>query len=124
MNLPFNLGSLDFADWIRGLVGGFIAGGAGAVTSGPTLALVDPEHFNVHTAEFYQAVGAIFLSNGLVGAMLFLHQKPLPAAKTVTVTAQQKTVTPTGATTVTNMQQTTVEPVAPPAPVPSQGETK
>lgn len=110
MNIPL-LGSIDLSDWLRGLIGGFVAGGASAVTSGPTLALVDPAHFNLHSGDFYVAVGSIFMANGVIGMMLFLAQHPVPGVKTTTITAQETKITPAGATTETRLQQTVTEPV-------------
>lgn len=48
MNLPLGFGRLDVSDWVRGLMAAFISGGASAVTSGVTVNMLDPEHYNIH----------------------------------------------------------------------------
>lgn len=114
MNIPL-LGSIDLTDWLRGLIGGFIAGGASAVTSGPTLALVDPAHFNLRSGDFYVAVLSIFMANGVVGMMLFLAQHPVPGSKVTTSTLQKTETQPSGATVETKVEQKVVEVPSTPA---------
>lgn len=68
--------------WLRGLVAAFISGGAGAFTAGPIAALLAPEQFNLkNTAGMHglmYLMGSIFLTQGMVGAFLYLSKSPLP----------------------------------------------
>lgn len=77
------------ADWIYGLMAAFVSGGASAVTSGITVTAMDPADFNLQTGRFYTLVGALFAVNGLMGAMMFLKQKPLPDVKIVETVVQK-----------------------------------
>lgn len=113
MKLPGDLGRLDFSDWFYGLISGFIGGGAGAVTSGITLNLLDPNDFNVYTSKFYITVGAMFLANGTMTAMGFLRQKPLPTFKTVETTVRTTEQRSEPPTIVTTVKETVTAPVSP-----------
>ena len=62
----------SWKNWIRGLIGAFIQGGATTVST----MIVDPDTFNIQ--EGLTNVGIIALVSGLVGAALFLQKKPLP----------------------------------------------
>lgn len=82
------------SSWLHGLIAALIGGGASAVTVGVTAPAIAPESFNLssqlgHTAEL--AFG-LFLVNGVMSAMAYLKQSPLPAqsiqvTETVTKTA-------------------------------------
>src|SRR5271166_3201450 len=100
MNSLSILGTLDWGDWLRGLVAAVISGGASAVTSGVVVTMVDPQHFNAGTSGFWKIVVAMFAANAFMGGMLFLRQNPVPTAKTTTTTVQATQVTPTSTTTI------------------------
>lgn len=66
--------------WVNGVVGGFIGGGAAAVTSGPVVSMFAPDKFNTGSGlhALLGVMGAMFLVNGLIGAGLYLKQHPTP----------------------------------------------
>lgn len=68
--------------WFHRLMAAFIGGGAGAVTSGLTSMGFAPEKFNLtNTSGLLHLVGlmaANFIVNGLLSAMFYLRQSPLP----------------------------------------------
>ena len=66
--------------WFRGLFAAFISGGAGAFTAGPVAALLAPDEFNLKAglSRMFWLMGSIFLTQGLLGAFLYLKQAPLP----------------------------------------------
>lgn len=112
LTLPGNLGTLDFSDWLYGLFAAFIGGGAGAVSGGVAVNLVDPKDFNIHTTAFYHVVLTAFVCQGLMSAMLYLHQKPLPAFRNVETVTKTTLVTPgtPPATVVTTTTESHQEP--------------
>jgi hypothetical protein len=73
-------GHLDFGEWIRGLVAGFVQGGAGAVTSGLTVSAMDPHDYNLGGGlrKLMGLMVAMFVVNGFLGAMSYLRNKPVP----------------------------------------------
>lgn len=81
--------------WINGVVGGFIGGGAAAITSGPVASMIDPQKFNTGSGLHYllEFMGTMFLVNGLIGAALYLKQHPTPYDGTAE-TDQRKTQVP------------------------------
>lgn len=82
------LGEIDLTDWLRGLIGGIVSGGANAIIGGFGVAMVDPTHFGVGTADSFKVMGTLFLFNGLLGGAAFLAKKPVPDIRTVTNTVQ------------------------------------
>ncbi len=109
MTLPLGFGDIDFSDWARGLASAFISGGAAAVTSGITVNMLDPSHYNPHTSSFYALVGAMFVMNGVMNMMNFLRTKPIPELKTVEKTVQQIDKQPGQPTVVTTVKETSIE---------------
>jgi hypothetical protein len=104
-----SFGTLDWSLWLRGLISGFVSGGASAVVSGFTVSAVDPDHFNAATPKFYGLIAAVFLSSGVLSALNFLKQQPLPPTTTVTTTIDVKQdPLPPKVTTIT--QETKVTP--------------
>ena len=93
MQLPLGIGNLDFGDWLHGLIAAFVQGGAGAVTGGITVATMDPKDYFLGSHKLYALMVAMFLVNGILGAMSFLRQKPVPDYKTVTTTVQKTQIT-------------------------------
>ncbi len=122
MNIPL-VGELGWSDWLQGVVGGFIGGGAAALTSAGTLTALDPAYFASHPKGFvFQLMGTLFISNGVIGAMLYLKQHPLPAVRETTKTVETVKQAPQGKVTTT-IQEKTVEQL-PPAPVATAAEGK
>ena len=104
-------GRMDWDSWAYSLVAGFISGGSGAVVSGITVSMLDPKDFNFLTHQFYILVSAVFLANGVLSAMAYLHQNPLPPVTTVTtVETTQQLPTKPPATVVTTVEKTEVGP--------------
>lgn len=88
------LGSLNWGSWIYGLIGAFVGGGSGAVTSGLVVSFKDPKDYAMGSWNFFQLVGAVFLVQGTVAFFAMLHTKPLPDVITK-VTTTETSVLPT-----------------------------
>ena len=88
--------NLDWGTWFYGLVAGFVGGGAGAVTSGFSNMLVDPEHFNIqHPRLILEQMVAMFLISGILTGLSYLHQNPVPVeVKTTTETTVMQNFPP------------------------------
>jgi len=71
---------MNWKHWFYGLIAAFIGGGAGAVTSTVTASLIAPDKFNLGTQlhNFLLLAGVTFVVNGLLSAMAYLKQSPLP----------------------------------------------
>ena len=78
--------STKVRQWLRGLGAAFIGGGAGAITSGVVSMGIAPDKFN-----FADTKGALHLLSmmainfgvsGLLNAMFYLKQSPLPPEST------------------------------------------
>lgn len=115
------IGSLDWGNWIYGLVAGFIGGGSTAVSGGLALLVIDPNDFNFSNPKLFKAMAAMFLFSGVKDMMLYLHQQPLPKIITTT-TVTETSVSPglppgiPAVTTTKKVEQTKVEPVKPEEP--------
>lgn len=64
----------QFGRWALALWAGFIKGGAHAITSGTAIQLYDPHDFWPALTRY----GVIFVSSGVVSAMLYLQRNPVP----------------------------------------------
>ncbi len=102
---------LDLVGWLYGLGNAVIGGGAGAVTSTFTAAMIAPDKFNLG-GEFgntLKLILATFMINGMLNLFFYLKQSPLPSPvvteQTTTVTTETRT-TPKVTTTET---ETTVQ---------------
>lgn len=113
MQLPLGLGRVDFTDWLRGLLGAFIQGGASAVTASFVASSLTKD-LSIGSAKFFELVATVFLINGTMGFFSFLRDKPLPELKTVTTTVQTTEKVKPAATIVTTVQETHQEPVIEP----------
>lgn len=110
IELPLGIGNLDFEDWLHGLIAAFVQGGAGAVTGGITVATMDPKDYFLGSHKLYALMLAMFLVNGILGAMAFLRQKPVPDYKTVKTTVETTEQARRPAVVVTTVEETHVEP--------------
>jgi hypothetical protein len=119
MKLPAGLGTLDWSDWIRGLWGAAVGGGAGAIGASSSMAIIDPAYVASHGAGFIiKLMGGAFAVNAFIGAALFLAKKPIPdPIKTTEVTVETTTVGAKLPVVVETMKETTVstEPAKDPA---------
>lgn len=112
MTVPW-IGELNWRDWITGVVGGFIGGGAGAVTSAVSMLVVDPNYVATHGANILKIMSMTFLVSGLLGAALYLKQHPTPDVITTTTKTERTEVREEPAATITTkIEQQKVEPVA------------
>lgn len=95
------LNSLDWGNWIYGLLWGSIGGGANAVSGAMAASMVDSKDFAFGSAQSLKLMGAIFLFTFVKDAALYLKQNPLPAIKTVTTveTVERKQHPPAVVTT-------------------------
>jgi hypothetical protein len=121
MELPGNLGTLDFSDWLYGLASAFISGGATAITGGAAVGVSDPDHFNIHTKDLWIVMGVMFVFSGVSNGANFLRTRPLPALKTTVTTVKSTELKQDPVSRVeTTVQQTVVQPAdAPPPPPPT-----
>lgn len=71
---------LDWGSWLYGLMSGFIGGGAGAIGAGFAGIYTDPEHFNPANGlrHLLMLMGVTFVVGGVVTAVAYLKQSPLP----------------------------------------------
>lgn len=106
MRLPESIGTLDFGDWIHGLLAAIIGGGASAVSSGFVVTMKDPEHYQLMSANFFQLVGTVFVVAGVLNGMAYLRQKPVPDFKTTTVIEERSPHTSTITTVVQEVAKT------------------
>lgn len=113
--LPGKMGYLDWTNWAYGLFSGFISGGASAVISGTVVAIKDPKDFAVGSANFFQLVGWVFLTAGVLAAMNFLHNKPLPTyvqtettTKRIEIEATNSNPIPPSPTVITTTKETVI----------------
>jgi len=65
------------AKWIHALISHFVTGGASAITAGTGTALAHSIGVDVAPLNLRQ-IGVVFLSSGIIGAMAYLKQSPLP----------------------------------------------
>ena len=114
MTLPLGFGTLDWDDWIRGLISAFVGGGASAVTSGIAVRVGDPQQYNMATQKFYVLVGSVFVMSGLINMMAFLRNKPMPDIKTVTTTETVEHQVHPPATVTTTVEETKMSPAVKP----------
>lgn len=81
--------TLNTRNWLHGLVAALIGGGASAVTAGVTVSAIKPDSFNLSAqlVPTLELMGVLFAVNGILAAMAYLKQSPLPPedsnAKTV-----------------------------------------
>src|SRR5438477_6707212 len=65
------------AQWVKALLSHFITGGASAITAGSGAAFAHSVGVDVQPLNLQQ-LGIVFLSSGIIGAMAYLKQSPLP----------------------------------------------
>lgn len=115
---------LDWSDWLLGLAGAFIGGGAGAVSAATSMTFIDPAYVGSHGAAFMlKLAGGTFLGAGISGAALYLKQKPTPGLVTTATSVQQTETKPSGAVIETRLEQKTTEPAPLSAPSPAPAPT-
>jgi uncharacterized membrane protein len=110
MMLPAGFGELDWSNWVKGIMSGFISGGASAVVSGFTVGLMDSKDYNFQNGKLWTLIVTLFIVNGVLGMMLYLTKSPLPGVKQITTTVQTTEIkTKPAATVVTTVEETHVE---------------
>jgi len=84
--------------WLYGLGSAAIGGGSAAVISGLTSMGIDPEKFNLQNASGFghllEMVAINFIFSGILSAVFYLRQSPLPV-ETFTETTSATVVTTT-----------------------------
>ena len=68
---------LKARQWLRGLIGGIVGGGANAALASLSLAGAHAVGVDVRPLDFEQ-VGVVFLSGSVIGLLLYLKQSPIP----------------------------------------------
>lgn len=110
MKIPW-LGELDWGSWLSGVIGGFIGGGASAVTSAVSMLVVDPNYVATHGANIVKIATTTFVVSGILGAALYLKQHPVPEVITTTTKTERTEVREDPAATITTkIEQQKVEP--------------
>ena len=108
---------LDWADWIRGILGAFISGGAAAIGGGFGSIIADPEHFNVVNgglAHVLTVMGVAFLFSAIISLAKFLQAHPVPDPVQSTSVAVSTTIQPgQPPKTTTTVTATSTEPPKP-----------
>ena len=71
---------LDWSGWIRGIVGAIVSGGAGAVSSGLSVNIIDPEHFGITSglSHLLAVVTTTFCVSALISLAKWLQTHPVP----------------------------------------------
>jgi hypothetical protein len=65
---------LDWAGWLRGLIGAFVSGGAGSISAGVAGNILDKQH----DLNILALMGWTFLFSGLFSLAKFLQTSPVP----------------------------------------------
>lgn len=113
MQVP-GFGRLDWFDWIRGLVGAFIGGAAGAIGSGVTTStVIEPSYIASHEGLIWKMMWQTALYTGTIGAALYLKQKSTPDLKVTERMVESKQVGEKPPVVTETLKETTVstEPV-------------
>lgn len=63
--------------WLKGLLAAAITGAANCIS----VIIVDPDHFSPSAVGGFKKLGAIALGGGIVGAVMYLKQSPVPNNK-------------------------------------------
>lgn len=106
--------SLNWDDWIYGLIYGAIGGGSSSVYAAFGALIVDPHDFAFGSAKSFRLIGWVFAFSALMSAFLYLKQKPLPEMKRREETVEVTEVKGKPVATVTTVKETSVVPVKPP----------
>jgi hypothetical protein len=71
---------MNWKHWLHGLIAAFIGGGAAAVAATVGANLIAPQEFNLgaQIGNFIKLAGTSFLVNGILNAVFYLKQSPLP----------------------------------------------
>lgn len=97
--------------WAQGLLAAFIGGGSSAIVASVTVAMIDPQKFNLGSqlGHFFELAGTVFITSGVLSAASYLKQSPLPAPDVMTYDAVAQSTAPSGAKTqtVTHIETTT-----------------
>ncbi len=68
-------GKLDWTGWLRGIVGAFISGGAGAIGAGVAAMHLD----TMHDLNVIHLMAWTFVVSGLISLAKFLQTSPTPS---------------------------------------------
>lgn len=65
---------LDWSGWLRGLIGAAISGGAGAVSSGFSVQMLD----KAHDINVFEVMAITFLFSAAISLAKYLQTSPVP----------------------------------------------
>lgn len=117
------LDGMDWSGWLRGLVAGFIGGGATAVSNGITMQIMDSKDFSIGGVNSLKIMGVSFLVGGCLNAIMFLKQSPIPSVRTTVVQTVSTPLSMPITTTTTTLKTVENLPPSPPLlPSPKIGE--
>lgn len=74
-------GKLDWSGWLKGIVGAFVSGGAGAIGAGVGAVSMDPSH-DLAGLRLLGLIGIAFLTSGIISLAKFLQLHPVPDGAT------------------------------------------
>jgi len=81
MQMLTTASKLDWGDWVRGIFGAIISGGAGAIGVCYGSIVIDPEKFNPTQGglgHLLSLMGIVFVFSGIVSLAKFLQLHPVP----------------------------------------------
>ena len=80
-----SISQLAWGVWLRGIIAGFIGGGASAFGGGMGAMIAAPDQVNFsHPGTLFKIMAVSFAVNGTFHMMAFLAQKPVPDIITTT----------------------------------------
>lgn len=116
MNLG-RFGSLDWGNWLYGLVAAFIGGGASAFSGGLSAMLNDSKDYNMNDpTKLLHLMATTFVISGIIAMMTFLHRMPVPERIVETTVEKKEEHHDPPMTITTTRKEIVVEPVEPPKP--------
>ena len=71
---------LAWGEWIRGIFGALISGGASAIATGTGVSVFDPSH-DIKGITLLKVVAGSFVFSGIISLAKFLQTHPVPDAK-------------------------------------------
>lgn len=112
--LPLGLGNLDWSNWAKGLIAGFIGSAAGTGNTAIGLMMADSNHFNPQTGAFWRTLAFTALVSGVTTMLAYLAKAPVPPEKVVERSTTITEVAGKPAVVASTVKETTKEPVGVP----------
>lgn len=79
MKILSTMSTLAWGEWIRGILGAFISGGAAGIGAATAVTAFDPSHDIVGIA-LLKVTGLTFVISGVVSLAKYLQNHPVPDA--------------------------------------------